>query len=87
MTTNVEVIVDTVAGPPERPDRVFLEVRYGEKICRLDLPVPESAFEGEPNIDRYQRELDAFFRAIEQWARGKNSIQADRPSGAVSSRA
>jgi hypothetical protein len=73
-----QILVDTLAGAPERPERVVLEIRYGDKIGRVDLPVPEPLFEREPAIDAYKRELQAMLAAVQEWERARESIQAER---------
>jgi hypothetical protein len=75
-----QILVDTVAGTPDQPERVVLEVRYDKKIGRIDLPVPAPLFEREPAIDAFRRELRSMLTAVTEWERAQENIQAERKS-------
>lgn len=59
--------VEALAGSTGQPERVTLNVRYGDKECRLELPVPAPLFDREPGVEAYRRALLELLEALEEW--------------------
>jgi len=69
------VLVDTVAGSGESPERVVLGVFYDENVARIDMSVPEPLFDREPQIDIFRRSLQELISALNKWEADRGKIE------------
>jgi hypothetical protein len=69
------VVVDTVAGSGESPERVVLGFFYDENVARIDISVPEPLFDREPQIDVFRRSLQELLAALNKWEADRGQIE------------
>jgi hypothetical protein len=69
------VVVDTVAGSGESPERVVLGIFYDENVARIDISVSESLFDREPQIDVFRRSFQELLSALKKWEAEHGQIE------------